>query len=149
MTALWSAGKSQTFIAREFSTAQVVVSRVLRAKGIKPVSRFGSRRGANSNFWKGGRIVTGEGYVAVLISADHPFASMRTRMGYVLEHRLVMASALARPLRPNETVHHVNGDHTDNRAENLQIRHGRHGNGIALVCLDCGSVNVGPKPIPG
>lgn len=38
-----------------------------------------------------------------------------------LEHRLVLARSLARPLRPDESVHHRNGDRTDNRLDNLEL----------------------------
>ena len=37
------------------------------------------------------------------------------------EHRKLMEIQLGRPLRKDEHVHHINGDPTDNRIENLQI----------------------------
>lgn len=148
MARLWSEeGLSQSAIAQRFGTTQIAVSRQLRTRQIEPHVRWNVAYGERHGSWKGGRTLTQQGYVLVYVPADSPFASMRTNTGYVLEHRLAMAQLLGRPLSRNETVHHLNGDHTDNRPENLQLRHGRHGKGIVFMCADCGSHNVVSSPL--
>jgi hypothetical protein len=69
-------------------------------------------------------------------------ACMRDAAGRVAEHRLVLARTLGRPLEAHETAHHINGSRADNRSENLQLRQGRHGRGVVMACLDCGSRRV-------
>lgn len=81
--------------------------------GCKHTNRSGER---NHN-WKGGKSSAGSGYIAV-IAKDHPFAN---RKGRVLEHRLVMENKIGRFLFTNETVHHKNGNRSDNRIENLEL----------------------------
>jgi len=95
-----------------------------------------------------GRKGTHGKYVRVQVDPSDPIAmAMGWANGFVLEHRLVMAHELGRPLESHETVHHVNGDTHDNSPGNLQLRNGKHGKGVRLVCLDCHSQNVGPMPI--
>lgn len=59
---------------------------------------------------KGDRIVTPNGYV--MVHDGHRFR---------MEHRVVMAEMLGRPLARHESPHHVNGVRTDNRPENLEL----------------------------
>lgn len=139
MKRLSSIGWSQDAIATKLGTTQITVSRKLIAAGIS------SKRGASGKdhgSWKGGITVTQHGYLQVLVPADHPMAAMRTVTGYILQHRLVMAEKVGRPLGRHETVHHINGIVTDNRIENLQLRQGLHGKGVVMKCACCGSTNI-------
>ena len=72
--------------------------------------------------WRGGRSQRASGYVSVYLPVSHRFyPEMTTRSGHVMQHRLVMAEHLNRPLLPTEEVHHINGVRNDNRIENLEL----------------------------
>lgn len=75
------------------------------------------RWGPDSSNWKGGRRLTGAGHIHVY-SPEHPSCD---RQGYVMEHRLLMEEKIGRYLTQEEIVHHINGNKTDNRIENLQL----------------------------
>ena len=77
-------------------------------------------RGKKNHRWKGGRIKTSNGYIWKY-APNHPMASKVSPVGYVLEHRLVMAVHLKRNLDRWEVVHHINGVRDDNRIKNLVL----------------------------
>lgn len=131
-------------IARKHRTSQDVVRRVLDEGG---VPRRGQPRGAKHWGFKNGRATNSGGYVIVLVDETDQFSSMRTSNGYVLEHRLVMARHLGRSLFANETVHHINGNRSDNKISNLELRVGAHGQGVKIACSDCGSTRISYVPI--
>jgi transposase-like protein len=132
------AGWSKEELCEEFRSGLHRINRALREVGLSNRMR---RRDAKE------RIITQHGYAYVLPGPGDPIAGKRTKSGYVLEHRLVMARALGRPLRADETVHHKDGDKLNNRIENLQLRNGKHGKGVRMVCADCGSHNLVPIEI--
>jgi hypothetical protein len=73
------------------------------------------------------------GYVRVIVPKGTPGSMRYTNLiNQALEHRLVLQNHLGRALLPTETVHHKNGDRSDNRLENLELKAGAHGRGITV-----------------
>lgn len=66
--------------------------------------------------WNDGRILSSQGYVLVRVGKSHPLAHAN---GYAYEHTLVWVAA-GDTLAEDEMLHHINGDKTDNRWQNLQ-----------------------------
>lgn len=77
--------------------------------------------GEDNNNWKGGRRVTKDGYISILLRKGDFFYPMANKGKYVLEHRLVMAKSLGRLLESFELVHHIDGDRSNNTLPNLQL----------------------------
>ena len=74
-------------------------------------------KGTKSPNYKNGKFISKRGYIYVL-KPNHP---NKTKMGYVLEHRLVMEKHLNRYLKPKEVVHHINKNTSDNTISNLVL----------------------------
>lgn len=69
-----------------------------------------NRRGENSSRWQGG-IHYQNGYI---------FKKEKDG-GYRGEHRILMEEKLGRKLTPNEVVHHIDGNKTNNDIDNLAV----------------------------
>jgi len=80
--------------------------------GIMKKDRTGNQ---NSN-WKGGRIKA-DGYI-MIYAPKHPNSNKR---GYVFEHRLIMSQLIHRALYPDEVVHHIDENRSNNNPNNLML----------------------------
>jgi len=78
--------------------------------------------GEDNPNWKGGRIKH-DGYVMIRVYPKDKFYCMveSESFPYVMEHRLLMAEYLDRPLILSEKVHHDNEIRDDNRIENFEL----------------------------
>ena len=147
----YAAGENCQKLAKMYHCHWGVILRAVRNQG-GTVRKGGARRlGPDHPRWKGVPIrQQSKKYLMIWVSPDDPLNVMtHVRTNYAFEHRIVMARAVGRPLTPNETVHHINGDWTDNRLENLQLRSGRHGRGQVACWADCGASNFRFMPLAG
>lgn len=51
----------------------------------------------------------------------HGYSLIRINKKYVYEHRYIMEQSLGRPLKRNESIHHIDGNKLNNLINNLQI----------------------------
>jgi hypothetical protein len=119
------AGESCRQIAIRLGTYPNKVAFALRDAG-HDVRDDRGRRGPANPRRKERQRVSREGYISVCLAPGeyhlNPGRKGRSQRS-MLEHRLVMARHLGRPLYPHEYVHHRNGNRIDNRLENLELWH--------------------------
>lgn len=104
------------------TTIMSMKRKIMRPEGFEMTYNSGE----DHQNWKGGRITRKDGYILITTLLDEMFGGDQQ----TLEHRYVMAKKIGRKLTRNEHVHHINGDRSDNRIENLRIlsmhEHARH-----------------------
>ena len=76
--------------------------------------------GKNHHLYKNG-FINDSGYKVISLYSNHPLRGMADVRGRAREHRIIMAKYIGRPLENWEVIHHVNGDRSDNRIENLDL----------------------------
>ena len=114
---LFEAGSTIAEIVKQVGTNRESVRKYLlkrytpKQKRAIVLRNFKQPKGKDSPNWKGGRRITKDGYVILWFSRNES----------ILEHRKVMEDHLGRKLSRHEVVHHINGNNSDNRLENLQL----------------------------
>lgn len=95
------------------------------------------------------RTVKSKPYVRAYVP-EHPNANVH---GYVQLHRVVIENHIGRYLSVGELVHHINGNTSDNRIENLELstskEHPKHhytgANHVEFCCPECDTIFTGAK----
>lgn len=96
------------------------------------------RSEANIRYWNGKRKprLQKNGYLTLMIGGSKRYV-----------HRMVMEEHIGRPLKPTEFVHHINGNKTDNRIENLEIISASEHARKHAVKSGLGKTNIGVSPV--
>jgi hypothetical protein len=113
--AFYLQGNSQLKTGKKFGVTQSGIAYVLKKNKI--LTNTYIRTGKNNPKWRGG-VIYDHGRKLVY-TPNHPKPDHSGI--YCYEYRLIMEKKLGRYLLGNEIVHHINGDDTDNRIENLAV----------------------------
>lgn len=122
---LYENGMSVRDIAKKFNTTWYKIYRIMELFDIprKDLNQKGKKRpyqnykGHHNINWKGGIMYDGKRKLVYL--PNHPNPNFSNN--YVYNYRLVMEKYLGRYLKKEEIIHHINGDESDDRIENLEL----------------------------
>lgn len=123
-------GLARREIAKNLSVSETTIHRRLVEFDIQIRNRSEAIaiRGKHGKWQNMGILYQRQGYVLVRVFPDDFFYPMvdrtkraHNKVGYVLEHRLVMAKHLGRCLQPWEKVHHKDGIKDHNEYSNLKL----------------------------
>ena len=89
-----------------------------------------------------GIITNSNGVKKIKLNYDDPCYSLMDKSGYAPLSRVVASKKSGHVLRKDQTVHHINGERSDDNSENLQVRNGQHGSGIIYICENCKSSDI-------
>lgn len=138
---LFDGGASPHKLRLRFGISPPVLEMILISAGRTIIDTRQRRGPSHHNFV--GRQIRQDGYVFVWLAPNDPLSSMRNDRGNVLEHRLIMARKLGRPLFRHERVHHLDGNKQGNHPDNLELwEHShpsgqRNGEAVTAHCPTC------------
>ena len=96
---------------------------IYKNKDIEFLNRSSARKGEKASNWHGGKRKTSKGYIQILCP-DHPRSDSA---GYVMEHIVIFEHETGIQIPKNCCIHHLNGNKSDNRIENLcMMTHAGH-----------------------
>lgn len=106
---------SMNDIAKELGVTYTIVSRFFKKYGIQP--RDHRYRSPMRHFERENHIFKRDGDYSLLYRPEHP----RGNRGYIREHVYVMEQHLGRYLEPDEVVHHIDCNKSNNDISNLVV----------------------------
>jgi transposase len=142
---MWEGNKARYEITQKLQVGGATLNRWLVEMELTIENRYCTKE--DHPMWKGGKIINGQGYIMIGLDISDPYYEMANQMGYVLEHRYVMAKHLGMILPKNYTIHHIDGNIENNNLHNLELRKGPHLPGKVCCCGDCGSKKIESLPI--